>query len=46
MKMGDGLFIKCASENAKKYPDIEYWEEQIARRVTIRVSIFIFRPVT
>jgi isocitrate dehydrogenase (NAD+) len=29
MKMGDGLFIKCASENAKKYPDIEYWEEQI-----------------
>lgn len=24
MKMGDGLFIKVASEVSKKYPDIKY----------------------
>ena len=29
MKMGDGLFIKVASEVAKKYPQIYYREEQI-----------------
>ncbi len=29
MKMGDGLFIKTSQEVAKKYPNIEYWEEQI-----------------
>ncbi len=27
--MGDGLFIKVASEVAKKYPEIKYREEQI-----------------
>lgn len=27
--MGDGLFIKTASEVAQHYPQIEYWEEQI-----------------
>jgi isocitrate dehydrogenase (NAD+) len=26
MKMGDGLFIKIASEVAKKYPEINYHE--------------------
>lgn len=29
MKMGDGLFIKTSQDIAKKYPNIEYWEEQI-----------------
>lgn len=29
MKMGDGLFIKIASEVSKKYPEIGYREEQI-----------------
>jgi isocitrate dehydrogenase (NAD+) len=29
MKMGDGLFIKTTAEISKKYPDLEYWEEQI-----------------
>jgi len=29
MKMGDGLFIKIASEKAKNYPQINYTEEQI-----------------
>lgn len=29
MKMGDGLFIKIASEVSKKYPEITYREEQI-----------------
>ena len=29
MKMGDGLFIKTASDVAKRYPEIAYEEEQI-----------------
>ena len=29
MKMGDGLFIKVASEISKKYPKLEYSQEQI-----------------
>ncbi len=29
MKMGDGLFIKIAAQVAKKYPQIEYKEQQI-----------------
>lgn len=29
MKMGDGLFIQTVAEIAKKYPDIEYKEEQV-----------------
>lgn len=29
MKMGDGLFIKVSAEVAKKYPDIEYREDQV-----------------
>lgn len=29
MKMGDGLFIQTAAETAKRYPEIEYKEEQV-----------------
>ena len=29
MKMGDGLFIKVTAEFAKKYPEIEYKEDQV-----------------
>jgi isocitrate dehydrogenase (NAD+) len=29
MKLGDGLFINTAAEVAKRYPEIEYHEEQI-----------------
>jgi isocitrate dehydrogenase (NAD+) len=29
MKLGDGLFLKCAREIAQEYPQIEYDEKQV-----------------
>jgi isocitrate dehydrogenase (NAD+) len=43
MKLGDGLFLRCARETAKEYPDIEYRElivDNASMQLVVRPEIF------
>jgi isocitrate dehydrogenase (NAD+) len=42
MKLGDGLFLRCARETAKEYPDIEY-KELIVDNASMQL---VLRPET
>jgi isocitrate dehydrogenase (NAD+) len=43
MKLGDGLFLRCARETAEEYPDIEYRElivDSASMQLVVRPEIF------